>query len=62
MNFSTWDDYDEDERIDLLEEAWEEVEDGEMPLWNYLFLHPDAELSELNREAFHAWVLLMTRD
>ena len=31
MNFSEWDSYDEDEQIDMIEEAWEEVLDEEMP-------------------------------
>lgn len=62
LNFSTWNDYDEDERIDLLEEIWEEVEDREMPLEVYLLLHPSADLSESDREAIHAWVLELTDD
>ncbi len=60
LNFSTWNDYDRDERAELLEEAWEKVEDNEMPLWYYLPLHPDAELSGSDREALRAWVLEMT--
>jgi len=56
LNFSTWNDYDPDERIQLLEEAWEKVEDNEMPLWYYLPLHPGAELSASDRETLRAWV------
>ena len=60
MNFSTWNDYDEEERVDHLEEAWEMVEDGEMPLWFYVLLHPEAELNEADKQAIHNWVVLMT--
>ena len=62
MNFSTWNDYDEDERIELLEEVWEEVEDGEMPLWFYVPLHPEAELAEQDKRLLHGWVEGMTDD
>ena len=62
MNFSTWNDYDEDERIELLEEVWEEVEDGEMPLWFYVPLHPEAELAEQDKRLLHGWVEDMTDD
>jgi mono/diheme cytochrome c family protein len=33
-------------------EAKEEFEEGEMPPWFYVLLHPEAELSESEREAF----------
>jgi hypothetical protein len=55
MNFSTWNRYDDEEREEKLEEAWEEVEEGEMPLWFYLPLHPEARLSERDRELLRAW-------
>ena len=36
INFSEWGDVDEDERQDDLENAWEQVESGEMPPWFYI--------------------------
>ena len=36
------------------------VEDGDMPLWYYLPLHPEADLSEDDKRVFQAWVLEMT--
>lgn len=60
LNFSTWDDYDDDERRDHLEEAWEEIEDGNMPLWYYLPLHPNAQLDSESRKRLHAWILEQT--
>jgi len=56
LNFSTWDEYDADERAELLEEAWEEVEEGEMPLWFYLPLHPEARLSDADKSLLRDWV------
>ena len=55
LNFSTWNRYDSEERAELLEEAWEEVEEGEMPLWYYLPAHPEARLSTGDLELLRAW-------
>jgi hypothetical protein len=55
MNFSTWERYDTKKQAKHLEEAWEEVEEGEMPLFFYLWLHPDAKLSDSDRTALHDW-------
>ncbi len=55
MNFSDWKQYDEDEQRDLVEEAWEEVEEGEMPPWFYLPLHPEARLSDADRSVLEDW-------
>ena len=55
MNFSDWKQYDEDEQRDLVEEAWEEVEEGEMPPWFYLPLHPEARLSDADRAVLRRW-------
>ena len=52
MNFSTWARYDAKEQAKHLEEAWEE---GEMPLFYYLWLHPDHKLSASDRTALRAW-------
>ena len=55
MNFSTWDAYTEEKRSDKLEELWEEVDEGAMPLPIYLWLHPEAELSEADKELLEDW-------
>lgn len=55
LNFSTWNRYDAEERSEKLEELWEEVEEGEMPLWYYLPLHPEARLDESQKELLRAW-------
>ncbi len=55
LNFSTWEIYDEDERVDLFEEIAEVIEDGEMPLWFYIPLHPDAQLSDNDSATLIRW-------
>jgi len=56
LNFSTWNRLDAQQRIDLLEEVWEEVEAGDMPMPIYLPLHPEARLTEADKAAIEAWV------
>jgi hypothetical protein len=60
FNFSTWGDYDEGEQRDHLEEAWEEIEDGNMPLWYYLPLHPAARLDAKEKKSLRTWILSQT--
>jgi len=55
LNFSTWDAYDAKEQRHLRQEVWEEVEEGEMPLWFYVPLHPEARLSEADERLLEAW-------
>jgi len=56
VNFSTWNVYDEDERRAYLDQVWEAAEADAVPLWFYVPLHPDAELSEADRALIHRWV------
>ena len=44
MNFSQWADYNTKQKNHKREECGELVEEGEMPLWFYLPLHPEAQL------------------
>ena len=55
LNFSTWNRLSSKKQVDLLDESWEEVEEGEMPPWFYLPPHPDARLSPDDRAALRAW-------
>ena len=55
LNFSTWGRYDAEERAENLEEIAEVLEEGEMPPWFYLPLHPDARLSEAELATLRAW-------
>ena len=55
MNFSTWQQYSPKRQRNKTREIWEEVEEGEMPLAAYLWLHPEAKLSDAERETLRRW-------
>ena len=56
MNFSEWDTYNDKAKKDhKMKECGELVEEGEMPLWFYLPLHPEAELLPKDIEIIVAW-------
>jgi hypothetical protein len=58
LNFSKWDDADEEERQTDLENCWEQVESGGMPKWFYIFpFHPDAKLSPEDKAVLKAYFL-----
>lgn len=56
LNFSNWASYSAKKADHKLEEFYEEVEEGEMPLKSYTFLHGAAKLSEENKEILINWV------
>lgn len=55
LNFSTWNRYDATRQTKLMKEVWEQVDKGEMPMSIYLPMHPNARLSEADKQAIHAW-------
>ena len=55
LNFSEWTSYPPDDQMELREEVWEEVEEGEMPRWFYVPLHREAELSGEDKEILKLW-------
>lgn len=55
LNFSRWDSLSSKDQAEDMEEVWEEVEEGEMPLWFYLPLHPEARLSAGDLEVLRRW-------
>ena len=50
VNFSEWGTYSEKEKDILLTDCSDEIEDGEMPLFTYTWMHPDARLDEEKTE------------
>lgn len=56
LNFSTWNDYPELERKKLLKGVLEAVQEGEMPLKRYVWLHPEAALTPEEKDALEHWV------
>jgi cbb3-type cytochrome oxidase cytochrome c subunit len=56
LNFSTWGDYAADERSHKLEEFEEVVEEKEMPMSSYTWMHAEARLSPEQRQSLLAWI------
>jgi hypothetical protein len=55
LNFSQWSTYTEKRKRHKQKECGEEVEEGEMPLWFYTPLHPEAELSQEDIGIISSW-------
>lgn len=50
LSFSQWGTYDQERKEHKIEECVELVEEGEMPLSSYTFMHGDAKLDEKKRD------------
>ena len=55
LNFSEWATYSDKKKHHKLEEIYEEVEEGEMPLDSYTWLHGEARLSETQVQELVSW-------
>jgi hypothetical protein len=55
MNFSEWGAYSNEKKAHKAEEGSEEVEEGEMPLESYAFIHRHANLSQEQRSMIVNW-------
>lgn len=55
INFSEWGKLSAGRASRKLEEICEQVETGEMPIWNYVLLHPSAHLTDTNKKALCEW-------
>jgi len=55
MNFSTWNAFGAKKRAKRLREIPEQIDEAEMPLPSYLLLHPEAKLSEQDKELLRIW-------
>jgi cytochrome c len=55
MNFSLWQEYDKDTRIDLLARSAAEVRKGDMPLKQYTLMHPAARFTDAERKLLIDW-------
>lgn len=61
LNFSRWGSYAPDRQRRKLEEMVEETEGGSMPMTPYLWLHPEAKLSEADLATLRAFAEERTR-
>mgnify|MGYP000069203748 CR=1 FL=1 len=55
LNFSHWGDMTPKARSSKASEVVEEIEGGEMPLEEYLWMHSDAKISESDLEVLRRW-------
>ncbi|HEX2613441.1 MAG TPA: heme-binding domain-containing protein [Fibrobacteria bacterium] len=59
MNFSAWNRLSPGKQKKRFRQSWDLVQKGEMPLWFYVPLHPEAKLSETDRLLLKKWALSM---
>lgn len=55
LNFSVWNHYDAARRRKMMKETVETMNEGEMPPWYYVALHPEARLAEADHRAVIDW-------
>ena len=55
MNLSGWQNYSIDDRLRLLSEIGSAVRNREMPVQRYLVLHPEAQLTDIERKQIYSW-------
>ena len=55
VNFSLWDGYTPQRKARKLGEIAKQVESGSMPQWYYVLMHPEARLSQSDKEAIVKW-------
>ena len=55
MNLSQWQDYSAADRSRLLSEIGSAVRNREMPVQRYVWLHPEARLTEIERQQIYLW-------
>lgn len=56
MNFSEWETLKPEKKADLAEEILEEIEEGNMPPKDYIFLHPNSKLDPEEIEVLRDWL------
>ncbi|TFV97277.1 cytochrome C [Algoriphagus kandeliae] len=55
LNFSEWENYDPLDQLAILDDIYGEVEEEEMPLPIYTWVHWDAKLEDSERKALMEW-------
>jgi cytochrome c len=55
FNMSRWEEYSRESQIDLLTRIGSEARSGQMPLKQYLLLHPSAKLSSTEQQMIYEW-------
>jgi len=55
LNFSSWGEMSSGKQTYMRDEMWEQVDQGEMPLWQYTLVHRQARLSPQDKEVLKEW-------
>lgn len=55
MNLSHWQDYSTDDRLRLLSAIGSAVRNREMPVQRYVLVHPEARLTDAERQQIYRW-------
>ena len=55
LNFSNWNILNKDDKVEILDDISTVLMDDEMPLKNYILLHPEAKLTEDEKEIIINW-------
>ena len=56
LDFSAWDAFGPARRAKKLRQSAKEVDEGEMPPWQYRLVHPEARLTDAEKERLRAWL------
>ncbi len=59
MNYSAWNRLSPKKQAKRFRQSWEEVKEGEMPLWFYIPMHPEAKLTDAEKALIKEWALRM---
>ena len=55
LNFSNWNTYNKEDKVEILDDISTVLYDDEMPLKNYTLLHSEAKLTEEDKELIIKW-------
>lgn len=55
LNFSDWDSFPEKKKVRLTNDIIEQIEEGEMPPWDYKLLHPSSLITKEELEILKEW-------
>ncbi len=56
LNFTEWNEFDKFQKINVLEDIRQELEQETMPLKPYVMMHKEAKLTDENKKLMYAWI------
>lgn len=55
LNYSEWDRYDGEEKLEMIRDSWKEIAENKMPPWIYVKMHPESALTIEERAVIYNW-------